>query len=100
MKVSLCTDGIVSFGRNLTESEAREYSQVLKDAKAITGQTGKSIYIMPTSCLPQTDKYNSGIGHLSSDISQDYLKYMRNYIGFNIVEDLPPGQASPFNGLH
>ena len=89
-----------SFGRNLSSQEMKDYSATLKQGKELAGQTDKSIYIMPTSCLPQTDKYNSGIGHLSSDISQDYLKYMRNYIGFNIVEDLPPGQASPFNGLH
>ena len=42
MKVSLSVNDRVAFCRNLTESEAKEYSQVLKEAKVVTGQTGKS----------------------------------------------------------
>ncbi|MCR5266074.1 MAG: hypothetical protein K6E29_05710 [Cyanobacteria bacterium RUI128] len=90
----------VSFGRNLSSQEMKEYTDTLSKGKQLAGQTDKSIFIMPTSCLPQTESFNSGIGNLSSDISQDYIKYMKSYLGFNIVEDLPPGQASPFNGLH
>ena len=100
MKVSLSINDKVSFGRNLTESEAKEYSQVLKEAKAITGQTGKSIFIMPTTCLPQSESYNSGIGSISSKYAQDYFDYMRTYLGFNVVEDLPAGQVDKgMNGL-
>lgn len=86
----------VTFGRNLDTSEMKRYKEVLTKGKNLTGQTGKSIYIMPECCLPQTDSFNSGVGTLSSDISQQYLEYMRDYVGFNMVEDLPSGQVKPF----
>lgn len=82
----------ISFGRALTSGEVNDYSCVLKAAKEKVGQTGKSIFIMPSSALPQSPQFNSGIGHYSSDLSQEFLQYMKTYIGFNIVEDLPPGQ--------
>ena len=67
----------VAFRRNLTSKEVKKYSAVLEQGKQLVGQNGKSIFIMPSSCLPQTSEFNSGIGHLSSDIAQDYLKYMK-----------------------
>lgn len=85
----------VSFGRNLTQEEMKEYKKTLSEGKKLTGQTGKSIFIMPSSCLPQTSTFNSGVGTLSSDISQRYLKYMHDYTGFNMLEDLPSGQVEP-----
>lgn len=90
----------VNFGRNLTSNEVKEYSDVLKQGKQLVGQTGHSIFIMPSSCLPQTKEFNTGIGHLSSDISLDYLKYMKTYLGFNVVEDLPAGQIPPTHNYH
>ena len=91
MKISAVNNQI-NFGRNLSPVELKDYKTTLKEGKELVGQTGKSVFIMPSSCLPQTDSFNSGIGNLSSDISQDYLRYMRDYTGFNIVEDLPAGQ--------
>lgn len=82
----------VSFKRSLTSDEVKEYTSVLKEGKQLVGQTGKSILIMPSACLPQSKEFNSGIGHLSSDISQNYLNYMKTYLGINVVEDLPAGQ--------
>lgn len=93
MKVSLHTYN-VSFGRHLTKQEEKEFSETLRQGKTVTGQTGKSIFIMPTSCLPQSENFNSGIGSISSDYAQDYFKYLQTYLGINIIEDLPAGQVN------
>jgi len=90
----------VNFGRSLNNNELKEYKQVLQDGKQLSGQTGKSVFIMPSSCLPQTKEFNSGIGHLASDISIDYLKYMKDYTGVNVIEDLPAGQVSPYRNFY
>jgi len=84
----------VSFGRHLTESEEIEYQEVLRQGKNVAGQTGKSIFIMPSSCLPQTKSYNSGIGSISSNYAQNYFKYLQTYLGINVIEDLPAGQVN------
>ena len=88
----------VSFGRALTNEELREYNQVLKKGKEAVGQTGKSIFIMPTQSLPQNPNLNTGIASISSDTAQDYIKFMHSMLDFNILEDLPPGQVQPYSG--
>ncbi len=82
----------ISFQRNLTKRELKSYKKTLKSAKEALGQNGKSVFIMPSTTLPQSPSYNSGIGHLSSDYAQEYIDYMRDYLDFNVVQDLPQGQ--------
>lgn len=84
-----------AFKRALTQQELSEYKNVLTKAKEKINQTGKSIFIMPTSCLPQESKFNTGIGHIASKKAQEFLGYMHDYLGFNVLEDLPAGQVSP-----
>lgn len=91
----------VSFGRVLTNEELREYNDVLKKGKKAIGQTGKSIFVMPTQSLPQNPNLNTGIASISSDMAQDYIKFMHSILDFNILEDLPPGQIQPYeNNFH
>lgn len=85
----------ISFKRALNPNEINDYKQTLSEARNVTGQTGKSIFIMPTSCLPQTKELNTGIGHIASPKAQEFFEYMHNYLGFNVVEDLPAGQIRP-----
>lgn len=96
MKIMQSYSRNVSFGRALTNDELREYNQVLKKGKEAVGQTGKSIFIMPTQSLPQKPELNTGIASISSDMAQDYIKFMHKILDFNILEDLPPGQVSPY----
>ncbi len=90
----------IAFKRALTQNELKDYKKVLKEAKETVGQTGKSIFIMPTSCLPQASKLNTGIGHIASPKAQEYFDYMHNYLDFNIVEDLPAGQVKDTSGMY
>ncbi len=100
MRISNIQNSTV-FKRALTPDELADYKKVLADARETVGQTGKSIFIMPTSCLPQTKELNTGIGHIASPKAQEYFEYMHNYLGFNIVEDLPAGQVTPTrSGFH
>lgn len=89
----------VSFKRRLKPNELSEYQATIKEAKKITGQTGNSIFIMPSPNLPQDRAFNSGAGSYSSKYAQEYIDYMRSYIDFNVVEDLPPGQINPHKGF-
>lgn len=87
----------VNFGRALTNEEMNEYKGVLAKGKEAVGQTGKSIFIMPTQSLPQRPDLNTGIASISSDTAQEYIKFMHSILGFNVLEDLPPGQIAPYN---
>lgn len=89
-----------TFRRALTSPELADYQKVLTDARNIVGQTGKSIFIMPSTCLPQTANLNTGIGHIASSDAQEYFNYMHDYIGFNVIEDLPAGQVTPINNFY
>lgn len=90
----------ITFKRALKQEELADYKKVLADARKTVGQTGKSIFIMPTSCLPQTSELNTGIGHIASPKAQEYFDYMHNYLGFNVVEDLPAGQVENTSGMY
>ena len=93
-------NSFINFKRELKPNEINDYKSTLLKAREIVGQTDKSIFIMPSSCLPQSKEFNTGIGHIASKKSQEYLEYMHNYLGFNIVEDLPAGQVVPFNDFY
>lgn len=86
----------VNFGRALSNDEIAEYKGVLAKGKEAVGQTGKSIFIMPTQSLPQKPDLNTGIASISSDTAQEYVKFMHSVLGFNVLEDLPPGQIFPY----
>lgn len=89
-----------TFKRALTQEELTDYKKVLAEAKNVTGQTGKSIFIMPSSCLPQAKELNTGVGHIASKKAQEYYEFMSNYLGCNVVEDLPIGQVTPSHGFY
>lgn len=90
----------INFKRALTQEELKDYKKVLKEAKEITGQTGKSIFIMPSSCLPQAKEVNTGVGHIASPTAQKFFKFAHDYLGCNVVEDLPQGQVFPVRGFY
>ncbi len=87
----------VSFGRALKQEEIEDFKNTLKEGKKLSGQTGNSIFIMPSTSLPQSDSFNTGTGNLASKEAIDYLDYMKTYIDFNVVQDLPEGD---FYGIH
>lgn len=87
----------LSFGRSLREDETAEFKKTLKEGKKLAGQTGNSIFIMPSTSLPQSEMLNTGVGNLTSKETSDYLDYMKTYIDFNVVQDLPAGG---FDGNH
>lgn len=99
MQVSAVHNNI-SFGRALTPKEMKEYKEVRDKAKTLTGQTGKSIFIVHDACLPQSDGKNTGLGHVSSKDSQEFFSYMKDYIGFNTVEFLPQGQVPKYDKFY
>lgn len=90
----------LSFKRALNSKELKEFNAVKDRAKQLTGQTGKSIFIVPDTCLPQSAATNTGVGNLSSNTAQDFFAYMKNYLGFNAVEVLPGGELHSNNGLY
>lgn len=87
----------ISFGRMMTKDEQSEYKTVLAKGKKLAGQTGHSIFIMPTQSLPQSPDFNTGIGHLTDETGQKFIRYMHSILGFNVREDLPAGQTEPYN---
>lgn len=90
-----------AFQRALTKEELPDYKKTLAEARKIVKQTGKSIFIMPSFCLPQSKELNTGVGHIAAPKSQEFFDYMHNYLGFNIVEDLPAGQIrTPKSGFY
>lgn len=96
MKVSAVNN--ISFGRRLTQQETQEFEQVQKEAKQLVGQTGKSIFIVHDACLPQSASRNTGVSNLVAKESQEFFKFMRPLLGFNIVEVLPQGQVANSKG--
>lgn len=92
MKISAINS--VTFGRRLTPAETQEFQQVQQEAKKLVGQTGKSIFIVHDACLPQSATKNTGVSNLVAKESQDFIKFMKPLLGFNIVEVLPQGQVA------
>ncbi len=96
MKVSAISN--ISFGRRMTPIETQEFEQVQKEAKNLAGQTGKSIFIVHDACLPQSVGKNTGVANLAAKESQDFFKFMKPLLGYNILEVLPPGQVANSKG--
>ena len=96
MKVSAVNN--ISFGRRLTQQETQEFEQIQKEAKQLVGQTGKSIFIVHDACLPQSASRNTGVSNLAAKESQEFFKFMKPLLGFNIVEVLPQGQVANSKG--
>lgn len=90
----------ISFKRALKSDEIKNFNAVRDEAKQLVGQTGKSIFIVHDTCLPQSSISNTGVGNLSSSDAQDFFTYMKPYIGFNAVEVLPAGEIKPNNGFY
>lgn len=87
----------LSFGRALKDNEIGEFKKTLNEGKQLAGQTGNSVFIMPSTSMPQSAGVNTGVSNLVSDESIKYLNDMKTYLGFNVVEDLPVNQ---FYGVH
>lgn len=100
MKISAIHTNSISFGRSLQPKEIEEFNRLRDECKSLTSQTGKAIFIVHDACLPQSPDKNTGVGNLSSKESLDFFKYMKPYLGFNMVEVLPQGQVAPCNGLY
>lgn len=92
MQVSYGLNNSINFGRKLSNDELSDYTSTLSAAKNKSGQTGMSILIVHDSCLPQSDKVNTGVGHLSTKDSSEFFDFAKNYWGVNIAEVLPQGQ--------
>ncbi len=91
MKISAVNN--VAFGRRLTVAETQEFQQIQQEAKQLVGQTGKSIFIVHDACLPQSSAKNTGVSNLVAKESQEFFKFLKPLLGFNIVEVLPQGQV-------
>lgn len=91
MQVSKISTGL-SFGRSLRNDEIEEFTKTVKEGKKLSGQTGNSIFIMPSTSLPQAEGLNTGIGHLASKSGIDYIDYLKTYLDFNVLQDLPSGE--------
>ena len=94
------TTSKISFKRALRKEEVRDYTETLNNAKAIAGQTGKSILIVHDACLPQRPELNTGIGNLAANDSLKFFETMKTYLGINTVEILPQGPIKPKKGLY
>ena len=100
MKISAINNNI-SFGRSLhSGQELEDFNHLREECKSLTTQTGKSIFIVHDACLPQSPGKNTGVGNLSSQESLEFFKYMKPYLGYNMVEVLPQGQVASCNGLY
>ncbi len=99
MKVQMVKASPV-FGRSLRDDEISEFKTTLKEGKKLAGQTGNSIFIMPSTVLPQSDMSNTGVGNFASKEGLDYIDYMKTYLDFNVVEDLPSGQIKPYHEFY
>lgn len=82
----------LSFGRSLRNDEIEEFTSTVKESKKLSGQTGHSIFIMPSTSLPQAEGANTDIGHLASKKGIEFIDYMHPYLDFNILQDLPSGE--------
>lgn len=82
----------ISFGRALTTNEKIDFQKTTTEAKKLLGAEGKSILIVHDACLPQAPENNTGVGHITSKQSLDFIELMKSYIGINSVEVLPPGE--------
>ena len=87
----------LTFKRSLRSDEIEEYTQTLKQGKKTAGQTGNSAFIIPLTSLPVSENKDIGIGHLTSKEGIDFIDYMRTYLDFNIVKDLPSGQITRYD---
>lgn len=82
----------LSFGRALRDDEIEDFKKTVSEGKKLTGQTGNSVFIMPSTSMPQSAAVNTGAGNLVSPESIKYLTEMKTYLDYNVVEDLPMGQ--------
>ena len=85
----------ISFGRALTTQEMQQFTDVSNNAKQKLGNVGKSILIVPDTCLPQAESNNTGVGNISAEESQHFFDFMKKYLNINMVEVLPPGEIVP-----
>lgn len=98
MQITRVSSG-VNFGRSLKTDEIEEFKKTLKESKKVTGQTGKSALIIPLTTLPVSPEKDTGIGHITSKDGLDFIDYMKTYLDFNVVKDLPSGQIKHYKNF-
>ena len=86
------------FTRRLKPKEEAEYCDVLKRGKALAGNNGKSILVLPTSSLPQGAGSNTGVGNILDKEALEFFDFAKKYWGINCIQDLPNGNFSLKNG--
>ena len=57
----------------------------------MTGNSGKSILIIPSPSLPQDKSCNTGVGNILDKTSLDFFDFAKKYWGINCIQDLPNG---------
>lgn len=80
-----------TFKRRLKPGEEADYTLVLNRGKALTGNSGKSILIIPSPSLPQDKSCNTGVGNILDKTSLDFFDFAKKYWGINCIQDLPNG---------
>jgi len=88
----------VSFGSALTKEQRVEFVKTLQQAKEVSGANGHSLLIVHDACLPQNAANNTGVGNLSSEESDKFFSFMKDYMGFNGTKLLPQGEHNEVNG--
>lgn len=98
MRISALSN--VSFGRALKPEELAEFGSVRDEGKKLAGQTGKSIFIVPDTCLPQSNAKNTGVSSLANPESFVFFKDMKPYLGYNTAEVMPAGEIAPIGKFY
>ena len=88
----------IAFQRRLKTSEEADYAEVLRKAKSVAGNKGKSILIVPSSSLPQSAENNTGVGNLLSDEGLKFFQFAKKYWGINEIQIQPAGQYHNSHG--
>lgn len=87
-----------NFQRKLTPKEEVEYCAIIREAKAKSGNKGKTILIIPSSSFPQTAKNNTGVGNIGNEDGLKFVDFVKKYWDINGIQLLPTGQLHEHNG--
>lgn len=85
----------INFKRQLKSYEEADFANVVSQAKEKVGNTGNSIFIVPSSSLPQN--VNTGVGNLLDKEALKFFDFVKLYFGTNCIQLLPEGRFKNFN---
>lgn len=80
----------INFKRQLKSHEEADFVRVVNQAKEKIGNTGNSIFIVPSSSLPQD--INTGVGNLLDKEALKFFDFVKLYFGTNCIQLLPEGR--------